>query len=214
MKEGRTRTSGKAGRRLAGLLLLAALMLTAGACGGKPAGETAGEDTARTPHIQPAQLTQEEQALVDLMGSDAACRLFEFDAGGVVSRARIQVYQLTDGAWNKVSGVSTPILEERGRVALNFDNMQDGLRMAVQHGELLNDHTYTPEQGAEASGGRWVTAQLTQRQELAGEEIPLAIQIITDRQPVSDVQLEDFFRPEEYAAGGYECVYAVTAEFE
>lgn len=214
MKEGRTRTSGKAGRRLAGLLLLAALMLTAGACGGKPAGETAREDTARTPHIQPAQLTQEEQALVDLMGRDAACRLFEFDAGGVVSRVRIQVYQLTDGAWNKVSGVSTPILEERGRVALNFDNMQDGLRMAVQHGELLIDHTYTPEQGAEAPGGRWVTAQLTQRQELAGEEIPLAIQIITDRQPVSDVQMEDFFRPEKYAAGGYECVYAVTAEFE
>ena len=214
MKEGRTRTSGKAGRRLAGLLLLAALMLTAGACGGKPAGETAGEDTARTSHIQPAQLTQEEQALVDLMGRDAACRLFEFDTGGVVSWVRIQVYQLTDGAWNKVSGVSTPILEERGRVALNFDNMQDGLRMAVQHGELLIEHTYTPEQGAEASGGRWVTAQLTQRQELAGEEIPLAIQIVTDRQPVSDVQLEDFFRPEEYAAGGYECVYAVTAEFE
>ena len=135
MKEGRTRTSGKAGRRLAGLLLLAALMLTAGACGGKPAGETAGEtageDTARTPHIQPAQLTQEEQALVDLMGRDAACRLFEFDTGGVVSRVRIQVYQLTDGAWDKVSGVSSPILEERGRVALNFDNMQDGLRMAV-----------------------------------------------------------------------------------
>lgn len=49
---------------------------------------------------------------------------------------------------------------------------------------------------------------------LAGEEIPLAIQVVTDRQPVSDVQMEDFFRPEEYAAGGYECVYAVTAEFE
>ena len=64
MKEGRNRTSGKAGRRLAGLLLLAALMLTAGACGGKPAGETAGEDTARTPHIQPAQLTQEEQSVL------------------------------------------------------------------------------------------------------------------------------------------------------
>ena len=72
MKEGRTRTSGKAGRRLAGLLLLAALMLTAGACGGKPAGETAREDTARTPHIQPAQLTQEEQAQFD-----ASCALLE-----------------------------------------------------------------------------------------------------------------------------------------
>lgn len=91
-------------KKLLGLTLACALLLTGCGARGGDKGEELGDNT-----IRPLELTEEEEALLKLVGgSDAECGLFECAAGEGVSDCTVEVLSWEDGAWQTVAegGVS------------------------------------------------------------------------------------------------------------
>ena len=91
-------------KKLLGLTLACALLLTGCGARGGDKGEKLGDNT-----IRPLELTGEEAALLKLVGgSDAEYGLFECAAGEGVSDCTVEVLSWEDGAWQTVAegGVS------------------------------------------------------------------------------------------------------------
>lgn len=116
-------------KKLLGLALACALLLTGCGARGGDKGEELGDNT-----IRPLELTEEEAALLKLVGgSDAEYGLFECAAGEGVSDCTVEVLSWEDGAWQTVAegGVSISAAGTRRLgVVLSGDkitvNVQDG----------------------------------------------------------------------------------------
>ena len=116
-------------KKLLGLALACALLLTGCGARGGDKGEELGDNT-----IRPLELTEEEEALLKLVGgSDAEYGLFECAAGEGVSDCTVEVLSWEDGAWQTVAegGVSISAAGTRRLgVVLSGDkitvNVQDG----------------------------------------------------------------------------------------
>lgn len=190
-------------------LLLAVLMgLALTACG---AGKDKKKDAAMT--IQPAQLSEEEAALMELLDIDPAdYRIFDFDVSGAKS-VRLRAYELADGEWSCVTHSAYETVEGGGRIALTFGKMTEGVRMAHKDGAGLGSQEFTMEAG-DTSGMTFTTSVLGEAKAIElDQEIPLAIQIVTSKNEIHSYDVSYFGMPREYAKHGYEHVYAITMTF-
>lgn len=194
-------------RLLAVLLVLFAALGLCG-CGGK-AGDTM--------YIEPAQLTEKEKDIADLLGLDTKQRIFDFSVDDTVQSVSIRVYQLIDGAWTlRSGGGGLAFADPEGRIALGFDDLTEGLRVAVQSESTGDLTAYEKETGdeQEMTGMGCTTSVLSDRTEIVYEkEIPLVIQIITAKNEIKSYVVDYFEHPEEYEKYGYEYVYAITVKF-
>jgi len=170
-------------------------------------------------YIQPAELTEEEEAVAKLLGADTSQHLYDIVLDGTARKMSVQIYELADGKWEAVSGGGGMALEEdntKGRVAFGFENLRKDFRKAVQFGKDCFAATWrAPEEEAEEPGDMGTTTSyLSNRTEIVYEkEIPIAIQIVTSKNEVSSYDPEYFFRPEAYEELGYEHIYALTVLF-
>lgn len=168
-------------------------------------------------YIEPAQLSEEEEAVAKLLGADTDQHLFDVVLDGTAKTVSVRTYELVDGAWELRSGGGGMALKEgekRGRMAFGFEDLRGSLRKAVQFGDdfFASSHEI-PEEETEEKLGR-TTSFLSNRTEIVyGQEIPLAIQINTSKNEVVSYFTEYFFQPEEYEKFGYEHVYALTVTF-
>lgn len=192
-------------------ILALCMLLSFAAC--KP--DSAAEETAM--YIEPAQLTEEEENIVKLLDAkeNGQNRIFDFVLDDSVQSLQVNTYELVDGAWSLVSGGGGWAFSDRqGRLALNFDKLAEGLRVALQseHSNSSNSHFSAAEY--DFTGMGCATSTLNNRMEFTyEEEIPLVIQIITTKNEVRSYGADYFNHPEEYAKQGYEHVYAVTIRF-
>ena len=180
--------------------VICVLMLSLPLCGfGKNAAQ----------YIEPAQLTGQEQELMALLGANAGYRLFDFRVDKTVQSLRVSVYELKDGAWQRIGGGGTHMISGgEGRLALGFDKIANGLFVGISgYGSVRNsypDAVEFPNMGC-------LTSSLSSREEVTPEaEIPLVTQVITS---INEVMTFDFDTPERYVAQGYEHVYAITVAF-
>ncbi len=91
-------------KKLLGLALACALLLTGCGARGGDKGEELGDNT-----IRPLELTEEEAALLKLVGgSDAEYGLFECAAGEGVSDCTVEVLSWENGAWQTVAEGACP----------------------------------------------------------------------------------------------------------
>ncbi|MEY8389382.1 hypothetical protein AALC17_19300 [Oscillospiraceae bacterium 38-13] len=183
---------------------LLAVLLTA--CGGEEAAM----------YIQPAELSEEEEAVAELLGADKEQHLYDVVLDGSEKKVRTSVYKLEDGEWLPIigggdGGISLDAEDTRGRMAFGFQDLSGNFREAVQFGTHFSAVSYqSPEE--ETGGGRGISF-LSERREIAyGEEIPLAVQVCGPGDMVL-YDVEYFFQPERYAELGYEEVYALTVLF-
>lgn len=191
--------------------LLALLALVLSGCTAEAAPEM---------YIEPAQLSEEEEAVAKLLGADTDQHLFDVVLDGTAKKVSVCTYELVDGAWELRSGGGGMALEEddtRARLAFGFDDLRGKFRQAIQFGS--GDYSAVSHAPAEefeernSALGRTI-AFLSNRTEIVYEqEIPLAIQINTAKNEVRSYDPEYFFRPEEYEKFGYEHVYALTVTF-
>lgn len=195
-------------RSLAVLLVLVAALGLCG-CGGK---------TGDTMYIEPAQLTEKEKDIADLLGLDTKQRIFDFSVDDTVQSVSIHAYQLIDGAWTLgFGGGGLAFADPEGRIALGFDDLTEGLRVAVQSESTGDLTAYEKEKGDEQNGaglGRGTTVLSGRKEVVYEKEIPLVIQVLTAKNEiVLDDVMECFEHPEEYGKYGYEFVYAITIQF-
>ena len=187
------------------LLLLLALLL----CG-------CSAQAAPAMYIQPAELTEEEEAIARLLGADTDQHLFDVVLDGAAKTVSVNTYELTEGKWELLTGGGGMALKEdakEGRMAFGFEDLRGECREALQFGKDFTAVSYGSPEEAGAGMGR-TTAILSDRTEIVyGREIPLAIQISTSKNEVVSYDPSYFFQPEEYAKLGYEHVYALTVTF-
>lgn len=190
--------------------LLAALMLTAlMGC------SAVAQESRPEKFLQPAQLSEQEQAILQLFGAGTDARLFDFSLDDAVQSLQVNLYRLQDGRWEPDAGGSSLRFSDReGRILFDFDRLAGGMRVAIQseHENSSSSYEREPEPGLDGLG--CATSLISDQTEIRyGEEIPIAIQILTDKNEVRTFDLSYFAHPEEYARLGYERVYALTLCF-
>ena len=196
------------------VLLMAALMLLAlSGCGqgSEQDGKTA---EGNEMYIEPAKLNEDEKKMAQLLGGMEGQTIFDFSADDTVRSLIITTWKLEDGQWVEYMLDSQRLDESSGRIALSFEDLTAGCRIAVQTGSDFSASTRHGEADEELEGMGCTTAYLPQRKEIEyGEDIALVIQTFTDKNEVISYDPDYFAHPEEYEKLGYEGVFAVTACF-
>lgn len=170
-------------------------------------------------YIEPAQLTEEETDIVNLLGINQGQRIFDFKVDETVQVMNISVYELVDGQWDAFIGGQEHsngrvFTDPKGRIALTFDHLGDGIREALQSENYSGSTAMDIIRDPDPEGTSWATSLLSHQEEIRyEEEIPLAIQVVTTKNEIRSFDTSYFFHPEEYEQYGYDHVYAVTVLF-
>ena len=174
------------------------------------------EKTAVKMYIEPAQLTEEEEKIAALLGLNTQQKIYDFVLDETVQSIQVNTYRLIDGEWKlETGGGGQAFSDATGRIALSFERLDEGIRIAIQseHSDGLTE--YDSERNEELNEiGSYATSILSEKTEFAyEEEIPLVVQIITSKNEVVSYQVDYFNSPEEYEKYGYEGVFAITIRF-
>lgn len=165
-------------------------------------------------YIEPAQLNGDEKKMAQLLGGMEGQSVFDFSVDDKVQSLIITTWKLENGQWVEYMLDSQRLDESSGRIALGFEDITAGCRIAVQTGSGFSASTRHGEADEELEGMGCTTAYLPQRKEIEyGEDIALVIQTFTDKNEVISYDPDYFEHPEEYEKLGYEGVFAVTACF-
>lgn len=193
-------------KNLASALAIIAILFSMTACSSS---KTAKEEM----YIQNAELTEEEQSILEFVGSEKPPYILSFFVDETIQSLQINIYELQGDEWKMISGGGgTQLNEPNSRIALTFDNIGLGLRTAV---ERKGSNSYKTERDFDFEGLNTTTLYLTDKTTIEYEkEIPLVIQIHTSKDTISSVSPEyGFYEPESYANAKYEKVYAITCLF-
>ena len=201
-------------KRYAALFLAAALALALCGCG---AGKGSEKNKNGAMTIQPAQLTEAESALMELLAVQMDnYRIFDFrlkENSGVQSM-RLAVYELEDGDWRAIAQADRAFTDPEGRIALTVGKITDGVTTAVQSASGGGSDTYTPIPEDDVSGMAFATSKLSGPTAIElDQEIPLMLQVATAKSEFTTYDVDYFGMPRELAKHGYEHVYAVTVMF-
>lgn len=192
--------------------LLMALSLTA--CGANDKDKDKENESGMT--IAPAQLTEEEQKLADLLALGMESHhIFSFQAKGAKS-LRFNVYELVDGSWSPLPGGGGGGLSaESGRVALTFGKMTEGVRLAYQteQDNISTSFQITPADDVSNMAFATSTLDTAPTAIELDQEIPLVIQVATSQNELRMYKVDYFGMPRELAKSGYEHIYAITVTF-
>ena len=174
------------------------------------------EKTAVKMYIEPAQLTEEEEKIAALLGLNTQQKIYDFVLDETVQSIQVNTYRLIDGEWKlETGGGGQAFSDATGRIALSFERLDEGIRIAIQseHSDGLTE--YDSERNEDLNEiGSYATSILSEKTEFAyEEEIPLVVQIITSKNEVVSYQVDYFNSPEEYEKYGYEGVFAITIRF-
>lgn len=167
-------------KKLLGLTLACALLLTGCGARGGDKEEKLGDNT-----IRPLELTEEAAALLKLVGgSDAEYGLFECAAGEGVSDCTVEVLSWEDGAWQTVAegGVS---ISAAGTRRLGVVLSGDKITVNVQDGGT--QYSYAPRLDGMDRGLETGRASVWLEEDQAmtiGERTPLYLEIYDDGEGV------------------------------
>lgn len=149
-----------------------------------------------------------------MLGAISEQPIYDFKLDNNVRSVQVNTYELINGAWKLVSGGGQAFSDDKGRLALGFENLAQGLRVALQSEHNSGSTQYSTEPTEDFTGMARATSILNDLTEITYEqEIPLVIQILTAQNSVSSYNVEYFFTPDEYEKHGYEHIYAITIRF-
>ena len=168
-------------------------------------------------YIEPAQLTEEEEKIADLLGVGDNFKIYDFVLDDTVQCIQVNTYRLADGEWKLVSGGGgRAFTDKNGRIALEFKKLAEGLGVTIQSENTGGGESYQAEVDEELKQlESYGTSALSNKTEIIyEEEIPLILQVMTSQNSCHVYQVEEgFYNPERYEELGYEAVYAVTIRF-
>ena len=174
------------------------------------------EKTADKMYIEPAQLTEEEEKIAALLGLNTQQKIYDFVLDETVQSIQVNTYRLIDGEWKlETGGGGQAFSDATGRIALSFERLDEGVRIAIQSEHSDGSTEYDSERNEDLNEiGSCATSILSEKTEFAyEEEIPLVVQIITSKNEVVSYRVDYFNSPEEYEKYGYEGVFAITIRF-
>ncbi len=172
-------------------------------------------DVKKDMYIEKAQLTEQEKNITNLLGMDSQQLIYDFTVDDSVKCIQINTYELTDGKWTLISGGGgLSFTDRKGRIALGFKNIEEGLRIAVQSDGTGSSASHTARPVDDSDQMARTTSMLSDSRDISYEQdIPLAVQIATSQDRIQSYDVEYYYTPEEYVKHNYEHVYAITVRF-
>ena len=128
--------------------------------------------------LSPAQLTQKEEQMVQLLTPNQGI-LLDFAADEQLKSLSVSIKELDGTQWVSVGGGSYGLEDSSGRIALQFDLLDEGLRTAIQtKNYFVSSNNFKPEK-SDREGLAWGSTILSDSVPLEYEtEIPVAIQAL------------------------------------
>lgn len=127
---------------------------------------------------------------------------------------QVNTCELVNGKWKIImGGGGQSVTDSKGRIALGFENIADGVRVAVQSENNSGAVSHKKELNDFSSMSRTTSVISEKNEVIYDKEIPLVIQIMTSKNEVQSHVADFYFQPEEYEKYGYEHVYAITVLF-
>lgn len=186
------------------ILLTCGLMVSLSACNGKK----------EKMYIEPAHLSEKEENVGRLLGLNTDYAIYDFALEDGVQTMEVRTCQLTDGKWEAISDGAQAFEDTEGRIALNYEKIAGGVRIAVQSDNEDGATSYVPDIEDDFSQMSVLTTKLDDRTEIIFDrEIPLVLQIMTSKNEIRSQSMEQFFDPDSLEEQGYEHVYAITVRF-
>jgi len=165
--------------------------------------------------IEPAKLTEQESHIVKLIQSVNPSAIFDYTINSEIKSVSITSYKLDkNGKWLvNIGPCNFPLKNSTGRIAISFDILVNGLRVAIQEGDsITSNETKSGEKIDTKDMGNAIS--FASAEIIEGEkEIPLVIQMFTPKKEFQSYGVEFFNNPEEYLKRGYEDVYVVAIKF-
>ena len=194
-------------RRALAIVLALALLSALVGCQKEPEGPEM--------YIQKAQLTEAEENIVKLLGDENDQLLYDFVLDNTVQCLQVNTYELQGSEWKLISGGGgQAFTDPKGRLALDFNSLAEGLRVAIQSEHSGGSNAYRRDDTEDLGTIGRATSMLSDKTEIVYEqEIPLVTQILSSKAEIVSYQPDYYFQPEEYAKLGYEKVYAITIRF-
>ena len=178
-------------KKLIGLALACALLLAGCAPrGGEGAGEELGDNS-----IRPLELTEEEEALLNLVGGTGTeYGVYQLAVGEGVTGCHIEVLSWEDGGWQATGGGSVAVSAPTEELRLGVVLEADGLRINWQDGS--GQYSVNTSLGdvdrSNQNGVAWTW--LGEAQALTvGERAPLYLEVYDDGDGVTSAGLPDSF---------------------
>lgn len=164
-------------------------------------------------YIEPAQLSKEEENIGKLLGLDTDHIIYDFTLEDGVQTMEVNTYILIDGEWDMISGGGQAFEDTTGRIALGYDKIAEGVRIAIQSDNENGATSYTPTIDEDFSKMTIGTTKLNKRTKISfDEEIPVVLQIMTTKNGIRNQPIiEQFFEPNTLEE--HEYVYAITVRF-
>ena len=163
-------------------------------------------------YIEPAQLSKEEENIGKLLGLDTDHIIYDFTLEDGVQTMEVNTYILIDGEWDMISGGGQVFEDTTGRIALGYDKIAEGVRIAIQSDNENGATSYTPTIDEDFSKMTIGTTKLNKRTKISfDEEIPVVLQIMTTKNGIRNQPIEQFFEPNTLEE--HEYVYAITVRF-
>lgn len=200
-------------KRYISLFLAALMALSLTACGAE---KDKDKEDGNGMAIAPAQLTEEERALTDLLALGMGSHhIFSFQVKEAKS-LQFHIYELVDGDWSLIwDAGGMGLASESGRIALTFGKLTDGVRLAVQSDGQVSSGEFKIEPADDISAMAFGTSTLDANptEVTLDQEIPLVLQVATSKNELRMYQVDYFGMPRELAKSGYEHIYAITVTF-
>lgn len=168
-----------------------------------------------TMQIAPAELTEQESQIVQLIRNGSSSTIFDYAVNSEIKSVSALCYKLDEnGKWVASSGCgSFPLQNSTGRIAISFNNLYDGMRVAVQEGDSINASEINTGEKIDSKYQGSATSFASTESIECEKEIPLAIQVFTSKNEIASCGVEFFNKPEEYQNRGYEDVYVLVIKF-
>lgn len=166
-------------------------------------------------YLEPAQLNDQESAIAKLLGANTDQLILDFSLDETVRSVHLNTYELIDGEWSPINGGGGMLMEDaKGRMALGFDVIPDGMRIAIQSENHSHSSSHKSSEQMDVEGMGRSTSRMASRLNVEYEkECAVACQIITSKNEIHSYDTDYFEDPSRFAEHGYEHVYAVTIMF-
>ena len=200
-------------KKLIGLALACALLLAG--CAPRGGGEEAEELGDNS--IRPLELTEEEEALLNLVGNGlglgSAYGVYQLAVGETVTGCSIEVLSWVDGGWQATGGGSVGISGSSDALRLGVVLGDGDVRINWQDGSGQYSITAAVS-SMDRSGAGLTWAWLEEAQALTvGERAPLYLAVYDDGDGVTSAALPDSFFDVAYLSQ-YDRAYAVAITLE
>ena len=156
-------------------------------------------------------LSEDENRLLSLVGANAL--LYDYETSDPAVTVAVTSYQLRDGKLQELHTLTLPTPSgTTGRIAVTFNKMVEGFRVAVETAGGVNDlEIDTDESFPEGTACVSWMAGKNGETYAYGEEVSLVSQVASTKDVTEGITAEDLLHhPEQFADCDYEGIYLMT----